>query len=128
MDSGWRHDSIRVTVEAEEGSEGEMLHHREFGQNLCVVHFDHSLDESSLSDTSSKRRKKSVEERLKTYFVDLTPASLDSRDVIKHRAVLPEWALLHIVDEPNCREIEVRPPFTFHNYRLHDSTRVGSIW
>lgn len=50
MSSCRRHDSVGVAIEAKEGSEWEMLHDREFRQNLCIVHFDHSLNESKLSD------------------------------------------------------------------------------
>ena len=33
----------RVGGEGEEGAEGEVLDYGEFGEDFCVVHFDHSL-------------------------------------------------------------------------------------
>ena len=60
-----------------------MLHDWEFAQNLCGVHLEHA-------------------------FVDFTPASRDTTDVVKSRRVLPKWSLLDIVDELYGGEIHVR--------------------
>lgn len=59
-----------------------MLDDGELVEHLGIVHQNHAL-------------------------VDLAPAVLDSRDIVQNRAVLPEGALLDIVDKPDGREVHV---------------------
>ena len=82
MDGSWLRDGIWVLIPAEERSEIEVLNDRELGQDFSYIHLDHTL-------------------------VDLGPARSNARNVIKHRRVLPEGALLDIVDEANGREVHI---------------------
>ena len=43
MHGCWRWNGVRISIPAEERAESEMLHDGEFGQDFCVVHFDHTL-------------------------------------------------------------------------------------
>ena len=43
VDGGWGRRGVWVELPAEERAEGEVLHDGEFGEDFCVVHFDHAL-------------------------------------------------------------------------------------
>ncbi|KAI6748017.1 hypothetical protein HG531_008559 [Fusarium graminearum] len=55
---------------------GILLDNRKLGQHFSVEHLDHAL-------------------------VDLAPTVANARDVEQDRTMLPEWALLHVVDKAN---------------------------
>lgn len=95
----WRR-CLGVTVPGEQRAEGEVLHDRELGKDLGVEHLDHAL-------------------------VDLAPAVLDPRHVVEDRAVLPEGALLDVVDEPDGGEVHVGLPEPLHGLGLEDVARLG---
>lgn len=103
MNSGWRRNSAGVAVPAEQRAKAEVLDNREFGEHFSVIHFDHTL-------------------------VDLGPASLDTRNIIQHLTVLPEWPFLHIVYEADGGEIHVDFPLFLYNVRFRDTVRVYRIW
>ena len=81
---GWRWGG-GVPVEAEEGTEGEVLHDGELREHFGVVHFQHAL-------------------------VDLAPAGADAGDVVQHGRVLPEWSLFDVVDEADGVEVHILVP------------------
>jgi hypothetical protein len=45
----WRY-GIRIAFPAKEGAEAEVLDDGEFGENFCVVHFDHALGKASVEE------------------------------------------------------------------------------
>lgn len=61
------------------------------------------------------------------YLVNLGPAGLDARNIVEHWTVLPERALLHVVDEADGRKIEVSTTFPFHHVHLGNTGRVRRI-
>ena len=65
-----------------------MLHDGEFGQDFCVVHFDHA-------------------------FVDFAPAGADAGDVVEHGRMLPERPFFDIVDEADGAKVHVLVPLPF---------------
>lgn len=95
MDRLLRRRCFGINFPGEKRAEREVLHDRELGQNLGVEHLDHAL-------------------------VDLAPAVLDPRHVVEDGAVLPEGALLHVVDEPDGGEVHVGLPEPLHGFRLED--------
>lgn len=101
MDRLLRRRCLGVNVPGEERAEGEVLHDGELGKDLGVEHLDHAL-------------------------VDLAPAVLDPGHVVEDRAVLPEGALLDVVDEPDGREVHVGLPEPFHGLGLEDVARFRS--
>lgn len=98
MDGLLRRRCLGVNIPGEERAEGKVLHDREFGQDLGVEHLDHAL-------------------------VDLAPAVLDPRHVVEDRAVLPEGALLDVVDEPDGGEVHVGLTEPLHGLGLEDVAR-----
>ncbi len=44
MDGGRWWNGVGIAIPAEEGAEAEVLDDGEFGEDFCVVHFDHSLE------------------------------------------------------------------------------------
>lgn len=72
-----------------------MLHHWELGQDLSVEHLDHAL-------------------------VNLSPAVPDARDVEQDGRVLPERALLDVVDEADGGEVHVGLTVVVYDLRLGD--------
>lgn len=48
MNSGWRRNSAGVAVPAEQRAKAEVLDNREFGEHFSVIHFDHTLQSSSV--------------------------------------------------------------------------------
>lgn len=82
MDGSWLRDGIWVLIPAEERPEIEVLNDRKLGQDFGYIHLDHTL-------------------------IDLGPACSNARNVIKHWGVLPEGALLDIVNEADGREVHI---------------------
>lgn len=99
MDRLLRLRRLGVAVPGKQRTEGEVLHDREFGQDLGVEHLDHTL-------------------------VDLAPAVFDARHVIEDRAVFPKGALLDVVDEPDGGEVHVSLSEPLHCFRLEDVARL----
>ena len=93
MDRSGRRRGVRVSVEAEEGAEAEMLHDWELGQHFRVVHFEHA-------------------------FVDFAPAGEDAGDVVEHGGMLPEGSLFDIVDEADGAEVHVLVSLLFDGSEL----------
>lgn len=66
-----------------------MLHNWKLSQDLCIIHLQHSL-------------------------IDLAPAVLDARDIVKIRRMLKEGALLDIKYEANSCKVEILRPLLVH--------------
>lgn len=95
-----------------------MLHYWELREYFGVVHLDHALNEF----VSNGKSCYAIGRATRVYLVDLSPPCLNTGYVIEHRAMLPEWAALDVVNEANCGEIQVVFPFSFHHICFSDTT------
>ena len=79
-----------------------MLYNREFGQDFGNVHLDHA-------------------------FIDFGPASSNAGDVVEHGRMLPEGALLDIIDEADGREIQILSTLLTDSCHFGHFCRVGCV-
>lgn len=91
---------IGVIFPGEKRAKRKMLHDRKLGQDLGIVHFNHTL-------------------------VNLAPTIFDPGNVKQHRAVLPERTLFYIVDEANGRKVHVCLAVILDNQWFGNVTGLG---
>ena len=58
------------------------------------------------------------------YLVDLAPAGSDPRDVIECRRMLPERALLNIIDEADCSKVQVLLSFSLYDVLINHASWI----
>ena len=95
--------SIRVLIPTEERSKIEVLDDWELRQDFRYIHLDHTL-------------------------VDLRPAGSNSRNVIQHWRVFPEWALLDIINEFDSRKVHVLGTFSRNRCDFCNVCWIGGVW
>jgi hypothetical protein len=92
-----------------------MLYYWKLGQDLSIVHLDHSLRKSASDNTISQMR---------ADLVYLSPPRANSRDVKQHRTMFPERAGFDVVDEAYSREIHVVFPLSINNGLFGNVSRI----
>lgn len=100
MDTLHRGCSLRIKVPCEKRTKVKVLNDGKLGQDFGVEHFDHAL-------------------------VDLAPSVTDAGDVEQDGTVLPEGALLHIVDEADGGEVHVCLALSFDDGGFGDVAGFG---
>jgi hypothetical protein len=102
----------------------EVLHHRKFREYFGMVHLDHPLKvEVRLADPRKMFLLVAI-----SHLVDLRPSSRNTGDVEQHWTVLPEWALLDIVDESNGAKVHVLVSPLLYRFELCNFAGIRSRW